>query len=81
VSEVKGAREWAIELISLRNKKQYAARWGYALEVANLVEKKQYSHEWRAGWEKVDVIQKAMRKHRDAEWYVENLEQLLVVAT
>jgi mannan polymerase II complex MNN10 subunit len=72
---VKGAREWAIESISLRNKKQYAARWGYALEVANLVEKKQYSHEWRAGWEKVDIIEKAMREHRDAEWYVEGFRE------
>jgi mannan polymerase II complex MNN10 subunit len=79
VSEVKGAREWAVESISLRNKKQYAARWGYALEVANLVEKKQYSHEWRAGWEKVDIIQKVMQKHRDAEWYVEDSGEIFAI--
>lgn len=70
VMEWKGAREWAIERDSLRNKKRYVKRWGYDLEIVNMVTKKRYAHEWREGWEKVDVIRGALRKYPKAEWYV-----------
>ncbi|EFR02311.1 Bed1p [Nannizzia gypsea CBS 118893] len=69
VMEWKGAREWAIERDSLRNKKRYVKRWGYDLEIVNMVTKKRYAHEWREGWEKVDVIRSALRKYPKAEWY------------
>lgn len=68
--EWKGAREWAIERDSLRNKRKYVKRWGYDLEIVNMVTKKRYAHEWREGWEKVDVIRGALRKYPKAEWYV-----------
>ncbi|KAI7199647.1 hypothetical protein KC324_g3145, partial [Hortaea werneckii] len=67
VMEWKGAREWAIERDSVRNKKKYAARWGYELEIVDMSTKKRYAHEWRESWEKVDVIRNAMRKYPDAE--------------
>lgn len=70
VMEWKGAREWAIERVSLWNKKKYAKRWGHELEIVNMVAKKRYAHEWRESWEKVDVIREAMRKYPNAEWYV-----------
>ncbi|EGE08061.1 galactosyl transferase [Trichophyton equinum CBS 127.97] len=69
VMEWKGAREWAIERDSLRNKKKYVKRWGYDLEIVNMVTKKRYAHEWREGWEKVDVIRGALRKYPKAEWF------------
>ncbi|KAM5434877.1 alpha-1,6-mannosyltransferase [Microsporum canis] len=69
VMEWKGAREWAIERDSLRNKKRYVKRWGYDLEIVNMVTKKRYAHEWREGWEKVDVIRGALRKYPKAEWF------------
>ncbi|KAI7295540.1 galactosyl transferase GMA12/MNN10 family protein [Hortaea werneckii] len=69
VMEWKGAREWAIERDSVRNKKKYAARWGYELEIVDMSTKKRYAHEWRESWEKVDVIRNAMRKYPDAEWF------------
>lgn len=65
----KGAREWAIERDSVRNKKKYAAKWGYELEIVDMRKRKKYSHEWREGWQKVDYIRSTMRKYPDAEWY------------
>ncbi|KAF7716594.1 Mannan polymerase II complex MNN10 subunit [Penicillium ucsense] len=69
VMEWKGAREWAVERNSIRNKREYARKWGYKLEVANMLAKKRYSHEWRESWEKVDVIREIMRKNPQAEWF------------
>ena len=69
VMDWKGAREWAIERDSVRNKKKYAATWGYELEIVDMRKKKKYAHEWREGWQKVDYIRSTMRKYPDAEWY------------
>lgn len=69
VMEWKGAREWAIERDSMRNKKKYVAEWGYDLEVVDMSTKKRYAHEWRESWEKVDFIRNAMRKYPKAEWF------------
>ncbi|EFX02569.1 alpha-mannosyltransferase [Grosmannia clavigera kw1407] len=69
VMEWKGAREWAIERDSTRNKKRYAARWGYDLEIVDMSTKKRYAHEWRESWEKVDFIRQALRKYPNAEWF------------
>lgn len=69
VMELKSTREWAIERNSIKNKKEYAKRWGYELETVNMLAKKRYSHEWREGWEKVDILRDTMRKYPDAEWY------------
>ncbi|TDZ54869.1 putative alpha-1,6-mannosyltransferase MNN10 [Colletotrichum trifolii] len=68
VMEWKGAREWAIERDSVRNKKKYAYRWGYELEIVDMSTKKRYAHEWRESWEKVDFIRSAFRKYPKAEW-------------
>ncbi|KAK4168710.1 alpha-1,2-galactosyltransferase [Cladorrhinum sp. PSN259] len=68
VMEWKGAREWAIERDSVRNKKKYVAKWGYDLEIVDMSTKKRYAHEWRESWEKVDFIRTALRKYPKAEW-------------
>lgn len=68
VMEWKGAREWAIERDSVKNKKKYAARWGYNLEIIDMSTKKRYAHEWRESWEKVDFIRTSFRKYPKAEW-------------
>ncbi|RYP71551.1 hypothetical protein DL770_008117 [Monosporascus sp. CRB-9-2] len=68
VLEWKGAREWAIERDSVRNKRKYVARWGYDLEIVDMSTKKRYAHEWRESWEKVDSIRNAFRKYPKAEW-------------
>lgn len=68
VMEWKGAREWAIERDSIRNKKKYTERWGYELDIVDMTTKKRYAHEWRESWEKVDYVRAAMRKYPDAEW-------------
>ncbi|KAI0486267.1 galactosyl transferase GMA12/MNN10 family-domain-containing protein [Xylaria cf. heliscus] len=68
VMEWKGAREWAIERDSVRNKRKYVARWGYELEVVDMSTKKRYAHEWRESWEKVDSIRNSFRKYPKAEW-------------
>lgn len=70
VMEWKGAREWAIERDSVRNKKKYAARWGYDLEIIDMSTKKRYAHEWRESWEKVDFVRSTFRKYPKSEWYV-----------
>lgn len=69
VMEWKGAREWAIERDSVKNKKKYAAKWGYHLHIVDMSTKKRYAHEWRESWEKVDIIRNAMKKYPNAEWY------------
>ncbi|KAK3713504.1 alpha-1,6-mannosyltransferase [Vermiconidia calcicola] len=69
VMEWKGPREWAIERDSVRNKKRYAAEWGYEMEIVDMSTKKRYAHEWRESWEKVDTIRNAMKKYPDAEWF------------
>ena len=68
VMEWKGAREWAIERDSVKNKKKYASKWGYELEIVDMSTKKRYAHEWRESWEKVDVIRNSMKKYPQAEW-------------
>ncbi|KAI1118805.1 galactosyl transferase GMA12/MNN10 family-domain-containing protein [Nemania sp. NC0429] len=68
VMEWKGAREWAIERDSIRNKRKYVARWGYELEIVDMSTKKRYAHEWRESWEKVDSIRNSFRKYPKAEW-------------
>lgn len=68
VMEWKGAREWAIERDSVRNKRKYVARWGYDLEVVDMSTKKRYAHEWRESWEKVDSIRNSFKKYPKAEW-------------
>ncbi|KAI1845245.1 hypothetical protein JX265_005400 [Neoarthrinium moseri] len=68
VMEWKGAREWAIERDSVRNKRKYASRWGYDLEIVDMSTKKRYAHEWRESWEKVDAIRNTFRKYPKAEW-------------
>ncbi|KAL2258790.1 hypothetical protein VTK26DRAFT_7755 [Humicola hyalothermophila] len=68
VLQWKGAREWAIERDSVRNKKKYVARWGYELEIVDMRTKKRYAHEWRESWEKVDFIRTALKKYPKAEW-------------
>ncbi|KAL9003517.1 MAG: hypothetical protein Q9188_003622 [Gyalolechia gomerana] len=69
VMEWKGAREWAIERDSVKNKKKYAKKWGYNLEIVDMSTKKRYAHEWRESWEKVDTIRKCMRKYPEAQWF------------
>ena len=44
--EWKGAREWAIERDSVRNKRNYVKRWGYNLEIVDMSTKKRYAHEY-----------------------------------
>ncbi|KAI1485465.1 galactosyl transferase GMA12/MNN10 family protein [Biscogniauxia mediterranea] len=68
VMEWKGAREWAIERDSVRNKRKYVAKWGYDLEIVDMSTKKRYAHEWRESWEKVDSIRNSFRKYPKAEW-------------
>ncbi|KAL1843028.1 hypothetical protein VTJ49DRAFT_3342 [Mycothermus thermophilus] len=69
VMDWKGGKEWAIERHSLRNKKQYARRWGYDLEIVDMKTKKRYAHEWREGWEKADFMRQALKKYPEAEWF------------
>ncbi|KAH6660033.1 galactosyl transferase GMA12/MNN10 family protein [Truncatella angustata] len=68
VMEWKGAREWAIERDSVRNKRKYVSNWGYDLEIVDMSTKKRYAHEWRESWEKVDAIRNSFRKYPKAEW-------------
>ncbi|KAG6008602.1 hypothetical protein E4U21_004242 [Claviceps maximensis] len=69
VMEWKGAREWAIERDSVRNKRKYVSKWGYDLEIVDMKTRKKYAHEWRESWEKVDYLRNAMRKYPHAEWF------------
>lgn len=69
VMEWKGAREWAIERDSIRNKRKYISFWGYNLDIVDMSTKKKYAHEWRESWEKVDAIRNSFKKYPDAEWF------------
>lgn len=81
VMEWKGAREWAIERDSVRNKKQYARRWGYDLAIVDMSTKKRYAHEWRESWEKVDTIRNIMRIYPHAQWWVLSVFELVSMLT
>ncbi|KAH8820409.1 glycosyltransferase family 34 protein [Xylogone sp. PMI_703] len=69
VMEWKGAREWAIERDSVKNKRKYVRKWGYDLEIVDMSTKKRYAHEWRESWEKVDTIRNCLHKYPHAEWF------------
>ncbi|KAI0164910.1 glycosyltransferase family 34 protein [Xylariaceae sp. FL1272] len=68
VMEWKGAREWAIERDSIKNKRKYVSKWGYDLEIVDMSTKKRYAHEWRESWEKVDSIRNTFKRYPEAEW-------------
>lgn len=68
VMEWKGAREWAIERDSVRNKKHYAQKHGYELEIVDMATKKRYAHEWRESWEKVDILRRCLQDYPHVEW-------------
>lgn len=76
VMEWKNPRLWAIERYSVRNKREYAKRWGYHLELVDMTTKKRYAHEWRESWEKVDLLRNTMRKYPHAEWCVFKLKHV-----
>lgn len=65
----KNEQEWAIEKISIANKKAYAKRHGYGLTIKDLTTAKRYSHENRESWQKVDILKQTMREFPDAEWF------------
>ncbi|CAL9731281.1 probable alpha-1,6-mannosyltransferase Mnn10p [Monosporozyma unispora] len=65
----KNEQEWAIEKISIANKKAYAKRHGYGLTIKDLTTAKRYSHEYRESWQKVDILKQTFREFPDAEWF------------
>ena len=65
----KSEQEWAIEHISIANKKAYAKRHGYGLTIKDLTTVKRYSHEFREGWQKADILKQTMREFPDTEWF------------
>lgn len=65
----KNEQEWAIEKLSISNKKAYAKRHGYGLTIKDLTVAKRYSHEYREGWQKVDILKQTMREFSTAEWF------------
>lgn len=65
----KNEQEWAIEKISIANKRQYAKRHGYGFVIKDLTTQKRYSHEYRESWQKVDILKQTMREFPDAEWF------------
>ncbi|BAO39807.1 uncharacterized alpha-1 [Kluyveromyces marxianus] len=65
----KSEQEWAIERISIENKRAYAKRHGYGLVIKDQVLSKRYSHEYREGWQKVDILKQTMREFPNAEWF------------
>lgn len=65
----KNEQEWAIEKISIENKKAYAKRHGYGLTMKDLATSKRYSHEFREGWQKVDILKQTMREFSTAKWF------------
>lgn len=65
----KNEQEWAIEKISIANKKAYAKRHGYGLTIKDLTTAKRYSHEYRQGWQKVDILKQTFREFPDTEWF------------
>ncbi|CAI4216183.1 unnamed protein product [Parascedosporium putredinis] len=68
VMDWKGAREWAIERDSVRNK-EVRSQVGLRIGNRRHAQAKRYAHEWREGWQKVDYMRQAMRKYPDAEWF------------
>jgi galactosyl transferase GMA12/MNN10 family len=78
---VRNSGDWMIEKLSIKNKKDYAARHGncqsealahgsgYELVVKDMTMKRKYAHEWRESWEKVDTIRDAMRQFPQHEWF------------
>ncbi|SCU85202.1 LADA_0D06216g1_1 [Lachancea dasiensis] len=69
VHKWKGEQEWAIERISIQNKRAYAKRHGYGLTIKDLRTAKRYSHEYREGWQKVEILRQTMREFPNAEWF------------
>lgn len=65
----KNEQDWAIERLSIDNKKSYAKKHGYGLTIKDLTVAKRYSHEYREGWQKVDILRQTMREFPNAEWF------------
>ncbi|SCV03057.1 LAMI_0H05138g1_1 [Lachancea mirantina] len=65
----KGEQEWAIERISIQNKRAYAKKHGYGLTLKDMRTARRYSHEYREGWQKVEILKQTMREFPDAEWF------------
>ncbi|CCD24173.1 alpha-1,6-mannosyltransferase NDAI_0C05140 [Naumovozyma dairenensis CBS 421] len=65
----KNEEEWAIEKLSINDKKKYAKRHGYGLTIKDLTIAKRYSHEYREGWQKVDILRQTKREFPNAEWF------------
>ena len=65
----KNEREWAIEKLSILNKRAYAKRHGYALVIKDMATSKRYTHEYRESWQKVDILRQTMREFPNAEWF------------
>ena len=65
----KNEQEWAIEKLSINNKKAYAKRHGYGLTIKDLTTSKRYSHEYREGWQKADILKQTKREFPNAEWF------------
>ncbi|KAL6945133.1 alpha-1,6-mannosyltransferase [Hanseniaspora vineae] len=65
----KSEQEWAIERLSIENKRNYCLRHGYGLAIKEMPIDKRYSHEYREGWQKVDVLKQTMREFPNAKWF------------
>lgn len=79
VHKWKGEQEWAIERISIQNKRAYAKRHGYGLALKDMRTAKRYSHEYREGWQKVEVMRQTMREFPNTEWFwLLDLETLIM---
>lgn len=65
----KNEQDWAIERLSINNKRAYAKRHGYGLTIKDLTVAKRYSHEYREGWQKVDILKQTMREFSTAQWF------------
>ncbi|XBW36459.1 hypothetical protein QEN19_002037 [Hanseniaspora menglaensis] len=65
----KSEQEWAIERLSISNKRNFCLRHGYGLAIKDMTTDKRYSHEYREGWHKADVLKQTMREFPDTEWF------------
>ena len=65
----KSEQEYAIEKLSISNKRNYALKHGYGLVIKDLTTSKRYSHEYRESWQRVDVVKQTMREFPDTEWF------------
>lgn len=65
----KDAKDWALEKYSIKNKRKYSERHGYALSIKNLRSQKRYSKMWRKSWQKVDLIKETMNQYPNAMWF------------